>query len=100
MIKINDCKELNPFDHLYILEHIENIQLERVYNKLNQYTTIKLQSKMYQNNYCIIHKSSKKDNTIQLSYFDKAGAYADKEVLSYKDALKEVYKSYEVKEVA
>ena len=100
MIKINECKELNPFDHLYILEHIENIQLDTLFNKLKNYTTIKLQSKAYQNNYCIIHTSSKKLNTIQLSYFDNKGAYADKEVTSYKDALREVYKSYEIKEVA
>lgn len=100
MTKLKDCKELNYFDHLYILEHIDNIQLDKIYNVIKSYNTIKLQSKHYKENIVIIHHSSKKDNTIQVSYFDKFGAYADKERLTLKDALKEVYKDYIIKEVA
>lgn len=99
MLKLRNCRELNPFDHLYILEHIDNIQLDKIYDIIKSYNTIKLQSRVYKNNYCIIHQSSKKGNVIQLSYFDNNGAYADKEVKSYKDALKQIFKSYEVKEV-
>jgi hypothetical protein len=100
MTKLKDCKELNPFDHLYILEHIDNIQLDKIYSTIKDYSTIKLQSMKCQDNIVIIHQSSKKENTIQVSYFDNSGAYADKERLTLKDALKEVYKDYIIKEVA
>ena len=99
MIKLSNCKELNYFDHYEILEYLSNKQLNSLYNKLKNYTTIKLQSIKYNDSYCIIHKSAKKQNTIQLSYFDKFGAYADKELTSYKDALMLIYKSYNVCEV-
>lgn len=99
MIKLSNCKELNYFDHYDILEYLDNKQLNSIYNKLKNYSTVKLQSIKYKDNYCIIHKSAKKLNTIQVSYFDKIGAYSDKEVTSYKDALKVIYKSYRVCEV-
>ena len=100
MIKISECKELNYYDHYELLTYFENKELNKIYDKIKEYKTIEFQSKSRKNDFCIIHKSSKKDNTIQISYFDNKGAYADKEVNSYKDALELIYKSYKVKEVA
>ena len=86
--------ELNYFDHYEILEKLENRLLNRIIEtlKINKNSTIKI--KLDSKHYIIIHKSSKKVDQIQLSYFDKIGAYADKEVSSIKEALKlfNVYK--------
>ena len=100
MTKLKDCKELNYFDHYEILTYLENKKLNKIYETIKSYSTIQLQSKHYKDNIVIIHQSSKKVNMIQVSYFDNKGAYADKERLTLKDALKEVYKDYTVKEVA
>lgn len=107
MIKLSNCKtivdvtkDIDQFElYIDIISYTDNKRLNKMYNKLKEYSTIKLQSIKYQNNYCIIHKSAKKLNIIQLSYFDNKGAYADKEVTSYKDALSLIYKSYSVCEV-
>lgn len=96
MIKISDCKELNYYDHYEILTYLENKELNKIYNNIKQFNTIKLQNKSRKNDYCIIHKSSKKADTIQLSYFDNKGAYADKETTTIKSALELLYKSYKV----
>lgn len=107
MIKLKDCKTIanahNSMDqfelYINILNYTNNKQLNKLYNQCENYSTIKLQCKKYTDNIVIIHKSTKKDNTIQVSFFDKRGAYADKERLTLKDALKEVYKDYRISEV-
>lgn len=96
MLKISECKELNYYDHYEILTYLENKELNKLYGTIKDYTTIKLQNKSCKNDYCIIHKSAKKADTIQLSYFDNKGAYADKEITTIKDALALIYKSYKV----
>lgn len=96
MIKISDCKELNYYDHYEILTYLENKELNKIYNKLKEYKTIQFQNKSRKNYFCIIHQSSKKADTIQLSYFDNKGAYADKETTTIKSALELIYKSYNV----
>ena len=60
-----------------------------------------MQNKTYNNDFVIIHRSSKKDNKIQVSYFDDKGAYSDKEFSSLKDAIRNtlIFKSYEIVEV-
>lgn len=80
--------ELNYFDHYEILEKLENRLLNKIIEtlKINKNSTIKI--KLDNKHYIIIHKSSKKADQIQVSYFDKAGAYADKETSSIKEALK------------
>lgn len=89
MIKCTNCRELNWFDHDEILNKVDNILLNRFMRKLKG-TTVKLSSKY---DYCIIHKSTKKD-CYQISYFDNTGAYADKEVENFKEAVKTVFKKY------
>ena len=108
MIKLRDCKAIaNPqYDvdqlelYIDIITYTDNKQLNTMYNKLKGKNTIQLQNKKRENDYCIIHTSTKKSNTIQISYFDSNGAYADKERLTIKDALKEIFKDYTIKEVA
>jgi hypothetical protein len=104
MLKISECKELvNPqLDYesyefyIDLMDYIDNKELNKIYKSIKGYTTIKLKNKSRKNDYCIIHKSAKKINTIQLSYFDNKGAYADKETTTIKDALTLIYKSYKV----
>lgn len=108
MIKLKDCKVIadasKDFDQfeLYfdIITYTDNKQLNKIYNNIKFYNTIQLQSKHYTDKIAIIHNSSKKANIIQISYFDKFGAIRDIERSTLKDALKEVYKDYSVKEVA
>lgn len=107
MIKLKDCKaiadasnkDFKQFElYITILMYTDNKKLNKLYNKIKGYNTIKLESKRDNSNYCIIHKSTKLNDIVQVSYFNNSGAYADAERNSYKDALKEVYKSYTLKE--
>lgn len=108
MLKLKDCKVVadahiscDQFElYINIITYTDNKKLNKMYNIVKNYSTIKLQSKHYTDKIVIIHQSTKKVNTIQVSYFDKFGAYMDKERDTLKDALKEVYKDYIVKEVA
>lgn len=98
MVKLNSSIELNPFDHLYIFEHIENVQannlLKRINNKTVEFVT-------GHNCYFILHKSTKKNNTVQLSRFNKNNeAYSDSEYNSYAEAIKQnALWQYKIKEV-
>ena len=106
MIKLKDCKVVadahiscDQFElYINIITYTNNKQLNKLYNKVKDYKTIQFQNKKRENDFCIIHKSTKMENVIQVSYFDNRGAYADKERNTLKDALKEVYRSYKVKE--
>ena len=91
MIKINNCKQLNPFDHFEALEFLENkaVKLFCKKNKINNNSTCKFE--LDKKHFVILHKSSKKINTYQLSYFDEIGAYADKEFNSLFKAVKYIY---------
>ena len=91
MIKINDCKQLNPYDHYIALEFLENkaVKLFCKKNKINNNSTCKFL--LDNKHFVILHKSSKKTNTYQVSYFDEKGAYADKEFNSLFEAVKYIY---------
>ena len=91
MIKINNCKQLNPFDHFIALEFLENkaVKLFCEKNKINNNSTCKFE--LDKKHFVILHKSSKKVNTYQVSYFDERGAYADKQFNSLFEAVKYIY---------
>ena len=91
MIKINNCKQLNPFDHFIALEFLENkaVKLFCEKNKINNNSTCKFE--LDKKHFVILHKSSKKVNTYQVSYFDERGAYADKQFYSIFEAVKYIY---------
>lgn len=91
MIKVCKCRELNYYEHDAIINKIDNITLNNFVSKLNENKTVMLRSNK---DFCIIHKSSKKPNCYQISYFDEFGAYADKEKDSFIEAVKTVYKTY------
>lgn len=95
---IKALEQIDPFDDIEGIENIEN-DIINYLNSLLENKTIKLDSKMNNKFYCIIHRSTKKDNIIQISYFKNNIAISDQEKSSYKDALIEVYKSYLIKEV-
>lgn len=107
MIKLSNCKaivdvtkDIDQFElYIDIITYTDNKRLNLLYNKLKEYSTIKLQSIKYQDKIVIIHNSTKKDNIIQVSYFDNKGAYADKERDTLKDAIKEIYRDYKICEV-
>ena len=91
MIKINDCKQLNVYDHIIALEFLENkaVKLFCEKNKINNNSTCKFE--LDKKHFAILHKSSKKNNTFQLSYFDERGAYADEEFNTLIEAVKYIY---------
>ena len=91
MIKINDCKELDLFDHFIALEFLQNkaVNLFCKKNKINNNSTCKFE--LDKKHFAILHKSSKKNNTFQLSYFDEKGPYSDKEFNNLIDAVHYVY---------
>jgi len=70
MLKVTNCKELNPFDHCNIIEHIENKRITSLLNLINN-KTVKLTYKHNINKYVIIHRCTKENsiNKIQCSYF-------------------------------
>ena len=91
MIKINDCKQLNPFNHFEALEFLENkaVKLFCKKNKISNNSTCKFE--LDKKHFAILHKSSKKNNTFQLSYFDEKGAYSDREFNNLIDAVHYIY---------
>lgn len=91
MIKIKDCKELDIYDHIELLE-IEQEKAVDLFirkNNIKEKSTCKFE--IDNKHFVILHKSSKKSNTFQLSYFDNNGAYSDKEFKSLKDAIHYIY---------
>ena len=107
MIKLSNCKAIanasldyDQFELYFdIITYTDNKRFNKMYNKLKDHSTIKLQSIKYQDKIVIIHNSTKKDNIIQVSYFDNKGAIMDTEKDSLRDAIKETYKSYKIYEV-
>jgi len=97
MLKLKECKKLNWFEHYEILEHLENKQINKILEKIKG-NTIQLVNNKNNRLYCIIHKSTKKNNIYQISYFDSIGAYADEEIKDIKEGIKRLYKSYSVTE--
>ena len=91
MIKINNCKQLNPFDHYIALEFLENkaVKLFCKKNKINNNSTCKFE--LDKKHFAILHKSSKKTNHYQVSYFDEKGAYSDEEFNNLIDAVHYIY---------
>lgn len=87
MIKIVECKQLNWIEHYEALKMLENKQVNKVItsNNITENSTIELLLK--DSRTVIIHKSSKKYNMYQVSFFDKIGAISDKEVSNIKNAL-------------
>ena len=100
MIKINDCKELDPYDHFIALEFLQNkaINLFCKKNKINNNSTCKFL--LDNKHFAILHKSSKKNNTFQLSYFDNNNeAYSDKEFNNLIDAVHYIYIGHKLLQV-
>ena len=91
MIKINDCKELDLFNHFIALEFLQNkaVNLFCKKNKINNNSTCKFE--LDKKHFAILHKSSKKINSYQVSYFDEKGAYADEEFNNLIDAVHYIY---------
>lgn len=86
---------LDPFEDLEKIEKLEEKIINMLYKKINN-KTAKFQA---HNGYYISHKSTKKDNTIQVSFFSKDNiAISDAEYNNYKDALKDLL-YYELAEV-
>lgn len=86
MIKISNCKELNPFDHYDILEKIDNKQICKLLNEINN-KTVKLQG--HTNTY-IIHPSTKEADKIQCSIFYNDEPISDFVRDDYKSIIKEL----------
>lgn len=87
MIKLNECKELNYFEHYSILERIEVKQMENIINKYDLTNNSAIELKDNKNNIIIIHPSTKIDG-IQVSYFDNnLNAVGDKEYFSIEDVI-------------
>ena len=100
MIKINDCKELDPYDHFIALEFLEYkaVKLFCKKNKINNNSTCKFL--LDNKHFAILHKSSKKNNTFQLSYFDNNNvAYSDKEFNTLIEAVKYIYIGHKLLQV-
>ena len=92
MLKISDCRELDVFDHMDLLEIMQNkaVKLFCKKNSINEYSTCKFE--LDKKHFAILHKSSKKNNTFQLSYFDNNNeAYSDKEFNNLIDAVHYIY---------
>ncbi len=86
---------LDPFEDLEKIEKLEEKIINMLYKKINN-KTAKFQ---VHNGYYILHKSTKKDNTIQVSFFCNDNiAISDAEYNNYKDALKDLL-YYELAEV-
>ena len=92
MLKISECRELDVFDHMDLLEIMQNKAVKLFCEKknINERSTFKFE--LDKKHFAILHKSSKKNNTFQLSYFDKNNeAYSDKEFTSLIDAVHYIY---------
>lgn len=85
---------LDPFDDFDTLENIEkeiiNILTINLTNKTAKFESI--------NGYYILHKSIKKNNVIQVTFFYKDEPTSDREYNTYREAIKELY-GYNLKEV-
>ena len=66
MLKISECRELDVFDHMDLLEIMQNkaVKLFCEKNNLNEESTCKFE--LDKKHFAILHKSSKKNNTFQL----------------------------------
>ena len=78
--------ELNPFDHMNILDHIDNIQINSALQTINNKTSklIQISNPEY---FVIIHKSTKEINKIQCSYFKNSTPLSDITRNTYKEIL-------------
>jgi len=85
----------DPFENFEEIEQLENKIINMLHNKINNKTC-----KFVVNNktYYILHKSTKKNNTIQVTCFYKDQPFSDAEYNNYKDALKDLL-YYELAEV-
>ena len=76
-------------DKCKILKEIYNESLQEK-NNINEESTCKFE--LDKKHFAILHKSSKKNNTFQLSYFDNNNeAYSDKEFNNLIDAVHYIY---------
>ena len=76
-IKEHNIKDIKSFNsYLKIVEKKYNYdeQLKKLVELLKTYSAIKFENDI---DYAIFHKSSKKKNYFQVSFFDNKGAYAD-----------------------
>ena len=92
MLKISNCRELDIFEHMDLLEIMQNkaAKLFCKKNNINEESTCKFE--LDKKHFAILHKSSKKNNTFQLSYFDHNNeAYSDKEFTNLIEAVHYIY---------
>lgn len=96
MLKISNCKQLNPFDHLYIIEKIDDNKINKILKVINNHTA-KLQDGT---NTYIIHPCTKQANKIQCSIFYKNEPFSDLVRDDYKSILKDLpFSSLKIMEV-
>ena len=100
MLKISNCRELDVFEHIDLLEIMQNkaVKLFCEKNNINVGSTCKFE--LDKKHFAILHKSSKKDNTFQLSYFDDNNeAYSDKEFNNLIEAVHYIYVGHKLIQV-
>ncbi|EGT4141315.1 hypothetical protein [Clostridium perfringens] len=89
-----NLKSLNWIEHYEILDYLEKKEVDKILNKYKGIDTFRLEHKHNNNLFVIVHKSTKKANYYQASFFDDKGAYSDIERKSLFDIIKYLYKSY------
>ena len=99
-MNINKCREINAIEHYEIINHINNLNANKLIDKysLTNNSTIKLKHYKY-NIFVIIHKNVKGSSKLQISYFDKIGAYSDIKVNTLHEAIKRLQYNYKIIEV-
>ena len=100
MLKISECKELDIFEHMDLLEIMQNkaVKLFCKKNNINEDSACKFE--LDKKHFAILHKSSKKYNTFQLSYFDDNNeAYSDKEFNNLIEAVHHIYVGHKLIQV-
>ncbi|PWX25743.1 hypothetical protein CYK95_12715 [Clostridium perfringens] len=91
-----NLKSLNWIEHYEILDYLEKKKVNKILNRYKGIDIFRLEHKHNNSLFVIVHKSTKKINHYQASFFDNKGAYSDIERDNLFDIIRYVYKNYKL----
>lgn len=93
---LSDCRKLHRFYYFDIYNYFDSKAIKYYINNIEKFSTIKIGHKKHDNEYVIIHPSTKRPGKIQLTYFDENGPYSDIQRDTLYDIVEVIFKQYTI----